>query len=131
MTRLPAQLLAALKWLAILAPLAVAVGSASAFFLWALDAVTLVRFTHPRLLFLLPVAGLGVGLLYHFYGKSANGGNNLLIDEIHQPGAGVPKRMAPLILFGTLVTHLFGGSAGREGTALQMGGSIAAAFARL
>ena len=131
MTRLPAQLLAALKWLAILAPLAVAVGSASAFFLWALDAVTLVRFTHPRLLFLLPVAGLGVGLLYHFYGKSANGGNNLLIDEIHQPGAGVPKRMAPLILLGTLVTHLFGGSAGREGTALQMGGSIAATFARI
>jgi H+/Cl- antiporter ClcA len=131
MTRLSAPLLAALKWLAILAPLAVAVGSASAFFLWALDAVTLVRFAHPRLLFLLPVAGLGVGLLYHFYGKSANGGNNLLIDEIHQPGAGVPKRMAPLILLGTLVTHLFGGSAGREGTALQMGGSIAATFARL
>ena len=131
MTRLPAQLLAALKWLAILAPLAVAVGSASAFFLWALDAVTLVRFAHPRLLFLLPVAGLGVGMLYHFYGKSANGGNNLLIDEIHQPGAGVPRRMAPLILIGTLVTHLFGGSAGREGTALQMGGSIAATFARL
>lgn len=131
MTRLPAPLLAALKWLAILAPLAVAVGSASAFFLWALDAVTLVRFAHPRLLFLLPVAGLGVGLLYHFYGRSANGGNNLLIDEIHQPGAGVPRRMAPLILLGTLVTHLFGGSAGREGTALQMGGSIAATFARI
>jgi H+/Cl- antiporter ClcA len=131
MTRLSAPLLAALKWLAILAPLAVAVGSASAFFLWALDAVTLVRFAHPRLLFLLPVAGLGVGMLYHFYGKSANGGNNLLIDEIHQPGAGVPRRMAPLILIGTLVTHLFGGSAGREGTALQMGGSIAATFARL
>ena len=131
MTRLPAQLLAALKWLAILAPMAVAVGSASAFFLWALDAVTLVRFAHPRLLSLLPVAGLGVGLLYHFYGRSANGGNNLLIDEIHQPGAGVPRRMAPLILIGTLVTHLFGGSAGREGTALQMGGSIAATFARL
>jgi H+/Cl- antiporter ClcA len=131
MTRLPAQLLAALKWLAILAPLAVAVGSASAFFLWALDAVTLIRFAHPGLLFLLPVAGLCVGMLYHFYGKSASGGNNLLIDEIHQPGAGVPKRMAPLILLGTLVTHLFGGSAGREGTALQMGGSIAATFARI
>jgi H+/Cl- antiporter ClcA len=131
MTRLPAQLLAALKWLAILAPLAVTVGSASAFFLWALDAVTLIRFTYPGLLFLLPVAGLCVGMLYHFYGKSANGGNNLLIDEIHQPGAGVPKRMAPLILLGTLATHLFGGSAGREGTALQMGGSIAATFARI
>ena len=120
-----------LKWLAILLPMAAAVGSASAFFLWALDAVTLVRFGKPWLLYLLPVAGLGVGLLYHHFGKGANGGNNLLIDEIHQPGAGVPKRMAPLILIGTLVTHLFGGSAGREGTALQMGGSIAAAFGRI
>ena len=131
MIRLPFQLRATLRWIAILAPLAIAVGSASAFFLWALDAVTLVRFSKPWLLYLLPVAGLCVGLLYHLYGKSADGGNNLLIDEIHQPGAGVPRRMAPLILVGTLVTHLFGGSAGREGTAVQMGGSIAATFARL
>ena len=130
MTRLFSQILAALWWLAILAPLAIAVGSASALFLWALDAVTLVRFDKPWLLYLLPAAGLCVGLLYQLYGKSAAAGNNLLIDEIHQPGAGVPRRMAPLILIGTLVTHLFGGSAGREGTALQMGGGIAATFAR-
>ena len=131
MIRLPVSLLAALKWLVILAPMAVVVGSASAFFLSALDTVTRIRFAHPGLIFLLPVGGLFVGALYQFYGKSASAGNNLLIDEIHQPGAGVPTRMAPLILFGTLVTHLFGGSAGREGTALQMGGSIASTFARL
>lgn len=130
MTRFFAPLISPIRWLAILAPLAMVVGSASAFFLWVLDAVTRVRFANPWLLFLLPVAGLSVGLLYHLYGRAANGGNNLLIDEIHQPGAGVPKRMAPLILAGTLMTHLFGGSAGREGTALQMGGSIAAGFAR-
>ena len=123
-------LTATLRWLALLAPLAIAVGSASAFFLWALDAVTRIRFANPGLLFLLPIAGLCVGLLYRLYGKSAGGGNNLLIDEIHQPAAGIPRRMAPLVLLGTLVTHLFGGSAGREGTALQMGGSIAATFAR-
>ena len=131
MSRYFTQLLAALKWLAILVPMAAVIGSASAFFLWALDQVTLFRFTHPWLLCLLPVGGFGVGWLYHHYGKSANGGNNLLIDEIHQPAAGVPRRMAPLILLGTLLTHLFGGSAGREGTAVQMGGSIAAAFARV
>lgn len=118
------------KWLAILVPLAVTIGSASAFFIWALNAVTRVRFDHPWLLYLLPFAGLGIGLLYHRYGQSAAAGNNLLIDEIHQPGAGVPRRMAPLILIGTLATHLFGGSAGREGTAVQMGGGIAATFAR-
>ncbi|MCX8497549.1 MAG: chloride channel protein [Akkermansiaceae bacterium] len=119
-----------IKWVVVLAVLAGVVGSASAFFLWALDAVTLVRFGKPWLLYLLPLAGLCVGLLYHLYGESVNGGNNLLIDEIHQPGVGVPRRMAPLILMGTLVTHLFGGSAGREGTALQMGGGIAAMLAR-
>ena len=131
MTRLQFhQLLGQAKWAAILACLAIVAGSASAFFLWALDAVTRVRFDKPWLLYLLPVAGLGIGLLYHLYGKSAVAGNNLIIDEIHRPAGGVPARMAPLVLAGTLITHLFGGSAGREGTAIQMGGSIAAAFAR-
>ncbi len=125
----PLQLIAALRWTFIIVPMAMLIGSASAFFLWALDGVTRVRFDHPGLLFLLPLAGLCIGLLYQLCGKTASGGNNLLIDEIHQPAVGVPKRMAPLILFSTLVTHLFGGSAGREGTALQMGGSIAASFA--
>ncbi len=130
MIQRPFQSLAAVKWLAVLLPMAVAIGSASAFFLWSLDALTRVRFDNPWLLFLLPIGGFGVGWLYHHYGKSAAAGNNLLIDEIHQPGAGVPRRMAPLVLIGTLATHLFGGSAGREGTAVQMGGSIAGAFAR-
>jgi H+/Cl- antiporter ClcA/PII-like signaling protein len=71
-----------------------------------------------------------VCLLYHYYGRSAEGGNNLIMDQIHQPGGGVPLRMAPLVLFGTVATHLFGGSAGREGTAVQMGGSMASAFCR-
>jgi len=131
MIRLPVQPLAAVKWLAILIPMAAAVGSASAFFLWSLDALTRVRFENPWLLWLLPVGGLFVGWIYQKFGGNAGGGNNLLIDEIHQPGAGVPRRMAPLILLGTLVTHLFGGSAGREGTAVQMGGGIAATFARV
>ncbi|MDP3849423.1 MAG: voltage-gated chloride channel family protein [Luteolibacter sp.] len=131
MIRFSIHLLAAVKWLAVLIPMAVVIGSASAFFLWSLDALTRVRFANPWLLWLLPLAGLAIGWIYHHYGKSASGGNNLLIDEIHQPGAGVPRRMAPLILLGTLVTHLFGGSAGREGTALQMGGGTAATFARI
>jgi H+/Cl- antiporter ClcA len=127
----PFQLLAAAKWLAMLVPMAALIGSASAFFLWSLDALTRLRFANPWLLWLLPLGGFAVGWLYHRLGKNSSGGNNLLIDEIHQPGAGVPLRMAPLVLLGTLVTHLFGGSAGREGTAVQMGGGIAAAFARV
>lgn len=125
------NILITLQWLAILVPMAMAVGSACAFFLWSLDWVTRIRFAHPWLLYLLPLAGICVGLIYHYFGRSAEGGNNLIMDQIHQPGGGVPRRMAPLILFGTLVTHLFGGSAGREGTAVQMGGSLASAFCRM
>ncbi|MEZ0259069.1 MAG: voltage-gated chloride channel family protein [Chthoniobacter sp.] len=118
------------RWLIYIVPMAAVVGSAVAFFLWSLEEVTRFRFAHPWLLYLLPLAGIVVGLAYHYYGRSAEGGNNLIMDQIHTPGGGVPKRMAPLVLFGTLVTHLFGGSAGREGTAVQMGGSIASAFCR-
>ena len=130
MIRLPFHPAAAVKWLAILLPMAAVVGSISAFFLWSLDQVTLIRFEHPWLLYFLPVAGAIVGLIYRHLGGSSAGGNNLILDEIHEPGAGVPRRMGAFVLFGTLVTHLFGGSAGREGTAVQMGGSVAAAFGK-
>ena len=120
----------AIKWVLIAAPVAIAIGAAVAVFLWALDRATVFRFDHPRLLYLLPLAGLAVGGMYHAFGKSVEGGNNLLMEQIHRPGGGVPGRMAPLILIATVVTHLFGGSAGREGTAVQMGGGIASTFAR-
>lgn len=118
------------KWLLMLVPMAAVVGSASAFFIWSLDRVTALRFAHPGLVYLLPVAGVAVALVYHWAGRSAEGGNNLIVEQIHRPGGGVPRRMAPMILGATLVTHLFGGSAGREGTAVQMGGGIAGWFCR-
>lgn len=111
-------------------PVAVAAGSLTAFFLWSLDCVTEWHWRHPGLLWALPLAGLAVGILYHRWGRGADRGNNFILDEIHAPGGGVPLRMAPLVLLGTLVTHLFGGSAGREGTAVQMGGSLAGGLAR-
>ena len=58
-------------------------------------------------------------------GKNAGKGNNLILEQLHEGKETIPFRMAPLVLIGTLVTHLFGGSAGREGTAVQMGGSFA------
>jgi H+/Cl- antiporter ClcA/PII-like signaling protein len=119
-----------LKWAMIAGPIGLAVGSACALFLWSLEEATQLRWRWPWLLFLLPAAGVAIGWTYHWLGKSVEGGNNLVMDEIHQPGGGVPARMAPLVLIGTVVTHLFGGSAGREGTAIQMGGSIASALAR-
>jgi len=120
-----------LRWSVLVIPVGILGGSASALFLWSLDRVTALRWSHGWLLFLLPVAGVAVGWLYHRFGRSAAGGNNLIIEQIHQPGGGVPRRMAPLILVGTLITHLFGGSAGREGTAVQMAGSLASAYGQL
>ena len=111
-------------------PVGILAGTASAFFLWSLQRVTDLRHQHPWLLYLLPVSGVLVALLYQWAGKNVDRGNNLILEEIHQPGGGVPVRMAPLVLAGTLLTHLCGGSAGREGTAVQMGGGLAAAWAR-
>ena len=125
-----AHAVSVLRWALILMPMAALVGTLCAAFLWSLDAVTRLRFAFPWLLYLLPLGGFVVGLLYHLTGRSVEGGNNLIVEQIHEPGAGVPLRMAPLIFFGTVVTHLFGGSAGREGTAVQLGGSLASGFGR-
>ena len=120
-----------LKWFALSALLAVVVGSAVAFFLVSLDYVTACHWRHPWLLYGLPLAGIVTGWVYASWGGGSDRGNNLILEQIHEPGGGVPRRMAPLVLIGTLVTHLFGGSAGREGTAVQMGGSLASTVGRL
>ena len=104
---------------------AVLAGSASALFLFSLDWATRTREAHRGLIWGLPVAGFAVGWLYLQWGRTVDAGNNLLIDEIHNPNQVVPLRMAPLILGSTVVSHLFGASVGREGTAVQMGGALA------
>lgn len=119
------------KWLGLAIPLGLIVGSSCALFLWSLDSATAARLRNPNLVFLLPLAGMAIGFLYATFGKSVEAGNNLILEEIHNPASGVPLRMAPLILLSTVVTHLFGGSAGREGTAVQMGGSLASGLGRL
>jgi H+/Cl- antiporter ClcA len=121
-----------LLWVSLITiPVSAVIGTAVALFLWLLSWAIHYRFAHTWLLYLLPLAGIAIHFAYKRYGKSSEKGNNLIIDEIHQPGAGVPKRLAPLILVTTVVTHLFGGSAGREGTAVQIGGSIAHWFGSL
>ncbi len=118
------------RWTLLATPVGLLTGSLVALFLWALDRVTQLRFANPWLLWWLPAAGLLVGALSHWFGRSVEGGNNLIVDEIHEPGGGVPAVMAPLVLLTTVITHLFGGSAGREGTAVQVGGSLASLLAR-
>lgn len=113
------------KWLVISSLIAILSGSASAGFLLSLDNVTAWRQSHPWILLFLPIAGLMVGLVYNWFGKPVDAGNNLIIDEIHDPKKVVPLRMVPLVLGGTVISHLFGASVGREGTAVQMGGALA------
>ncbi|KRE25204.1 voltage-gated chloride channel protein [Paenibacillus sp. Soil522] len=113
-----------LKWLLLAGTVGILSGSASALFLTSLDWVTETQIQHPWLLWLLPAGGALVSFLYLKIGKESGRGNNLIIEQIHSGNGAVPLRMAPLVLFGTLMTHLFGGSAGREGTAVQMGGSL-------
>ncbi len=111
-------------------PVSLACGASVALFLALLDVVTSTRIDHPWLLYCLPFAGVFIWWMYSRLGKNAGAGNNLIIDEIHEPGGGVPLRMTPLVLITTLITHLFGGSAGREGTAVQMGGSLSQRIGR-
>jgi H+/Cl- antiporter ClcA/PII-like signaling protein len=119
-----------LKWTVLASLVGVLAGSASAVFLLSLDYATAAQSAAPWLLYLLPAGGCLIGLFYHYWGKGCEGGNNLLLEEINKPAAGVSGRLAPAILLSTVATHLFGGSAGREGTAVQMGGSLAGWLSR-
>jgi H+/Cl- antiporter ClcA len=112
------------QWLGLGAVIGVLCGAASAAFLWLLDRATAVRVGHESIVYALPAAGLVLGWITSRCGASVRAGNNLVIDTIHDDGPEIPLRMAPLVLVGTVITHLFGGSAGREGTAVQMGASL-------
>ncbi|HQZ25512.1 MAG TPA: voltage-gated chloride channel family protein [Flavobacterium sp.] len=125
------NLLLIAKWLFICILIGIFSGCASAFFLVSLEWVTQYREHHNWIIWLLPVGGLCIGLMYYFYGSDVVKGNNLLLEEYENPQKTIPIKMAPMVLIGTLITHLFGGSAGREGTAVQMSGAIADQFNRL
>ncbi len=116
------------KWTFICVLIGFFSGCASAFFLVSLEWVTQFREHNNWIIWLLPVGGLAIGLLYHFYGSEVVKGNNLLLEEYEKPQKIIPFKMAPMVLVSTLITHLFGGSAGREGTAVQMSGAIADQF---
>jgi H+/Cl- antiporter ClcA/PII-like signaling protein len=118
------------RWIPVSAIVGVMAGSASALLLVSLDYATRIREKHTWMILLLAPAGWLVGLLYREFGSSVEGGNNLILEETHDPTSTIPVRMTPLVLIGTVVTHLFGGSAGREGTAIQMGASLADQLSR-
>jgi len=120
-----------LKWVFISTIVGTLTGIAGTLFLKSLELATNLRITNPWLLFLLPIGGAFVSFVYSKYGKNSLKGNNLIIDKINENGDNIPLRMAPLVFLGTFITHLLGGSAGREGTGVQIGASISDGVGRL
>lgn len=118
------------KWTTLALIVGILSGMASALFLFSLEFVTNFREINKEIIWFLPFGGLIIGYGYYFYGKDVVKGNNLILEEYSKPQKIIPFRMAPMVLLGTLITHLFGGSAGREGTAIQMSTSIADQFTK-
>lgn len=112
-----------LKWLAIAAVTGCVGGAVGAVFHKSVDFATAYRTEHSFIILFLPIAGLLITLMYRAVKMEDNTGTNNVIDAVHSK-ARVPFLLAPLIFVSTFLTHLFGGSAGREGAALQLGGSI-------
>lgn len=119
-----------IKWLIIGSIIGLFIGEISALFGKALLFVNKVRVTHPYIVFGLPVAGLLIVLLYRAFKNTNDKGTNMVISSIHS-STDIPFKMAPLIFISTVLTHLCGGSAGREGAAVQLGGSIANAAGKV
>ena len=109
----------------------VVVGSASALFLVTLDLATATRTSSDFWILLLPLGGAIIGIGYHYLAKGVEKESNLLISEMIEPKHRIHWKLAPIVMVGTVLTHLLGGSAGREGTAVQMGGAIADQFGTL
>lgn len=118
------------KWVVFAVIVGAAVGLCGTAFSVLLTHATDLRLQHPWLLLLLPAGGLLIVGLYQLLRDQNDTGTNLVISAIHS-GDHLPFRMAPLIFLSTLITHLFGGSAGREGAALQMGGSLGNTIGRI
>lgn len=112
-----------IKWVAIAVATGICGGIVGSFFHKSVEYVTEIRIANEWIIFALPFGGLIIVYLYKLFKLDSNIGTNLIIDSIRTDGK-VPIAMAPLIFVSTVITHLFGGSAGREGAALQLGGSI-------
>lgn len=120
-----------LRWFLLASISGIAVGIVISFFLKSLQWATSTRESNSWLLYMLPIGGAFVSYLYSKYGKDSAKGNNLIIERINKGEGRIPFRMTPLVFFGTFITHLFGGSAGREGTGVQIGASLSSKIGEL
>ena len=119
-----------IRWGIFSAIVGIVVGSFSTLFAYCLRVVTEIRTGHPQIIFALPLGGIIIVALYGIFKYKNDKGTNLVLSTIHAETE-IPFRMAPLIFISTIITHFLGGSAGREGAALQLGGSIGNSLGRL
>jgi H+/Cl- antiporter ClcA len=119
-----------LKWLILCCAIGLLSGTSSAIFLLSLDYVSQLQNKIPGIYFSLPLGGLFIGYMYFRGPKEASDGNNTIFKEFKNGNSKISILMAPMVYLGTLITHFLGGSAGREGTAVQMSTSIADQFSR-
>lgn len=122
------RILVLLKWIVFAGITGAVLGVVGAYFARSITFVTEVRTNHPWILYLLPLIGLVIVFVYKFENKG--GGTNLVLESVER-GEEVPFRMAPMIFVATVLSHFGGASAGREGAALQLGGSIAQAIGKV
>jgi H+/Cl- antiporter ClcA len=120
-----------IRWLLLGSFVGVLSGLAVAAFIFALRVVTDFRIFHLWIISFLPLAGVATGYLYRRFGHGSEEGSDLIIDEVLEFRGRVLFRMGPLVVIATLLAHLFGGSAGREATAVQLGGALASKLARM
>lgn len=118
-----------LKWIVFACVIGVAVGGVSTAFYFAFHIVSGLRAGHPWLIFFLPVGGAAIVLLYRVCGMERDRGTNFVLAAVRE-NKPLPLRTAPLVFLSTVLTHLVGGSSGREGAILQIGGSISSAIGR-
>lgn len=118
------------KWLFLSVIMGVVCGIAGTAFHYSVDFATTKRTLYPNLIYFLPLAGLFIVFLYRHCGMKEDKGTNAVINSACSTET-VPPQMGFLIFISTFLTHLCGGSAGREGAALQIGGSIAAVFNKI
>lgn len=112
-----------LKWIITSSIIGVICGLAGTAFHKCVELATIYREGHFFLIYFLPLAGILIAFIYKKTNMLKNSGTNNVISSV-RTSEYVPMRMAPVIFISTVITHLFGGSAGREGAALQLGGSI-------
>ncbi len=122
--------LAAVKWVALSIISGLLIGSVGTMFSLSMSFVTSLRLAHPWMIYLLPASGLIIVGSYYLAKSENHAGTNLVLSAIHS-GDNLPVRTAPLIFTSTVITHMFGGSAGREGAALQLGGSLGNGIGKL